>query len=74
MKMYNVLVLDHTMEETKALLERYGYSIIHEKEKACYGESVRELGVLVVKGSENPEKYGIHRSRPSNDGEQLYFW
>lgn len=74
MKTYSIVLIDHTLKDTKELLEKKGYVVIREEPEVRHDDSVRELGVLVVESTEDPVTYGIHRSRANVNGERLYFW
>ena len=74
METYAIVLVNHTLEETKAFLEENGYFVIHEEPEILHDGDIRELGLVVVEGLEDPTKYGIHKTRPNIDGEQLYYW
>lgn len=74
MEMYEIILIDHTLEETKAFLEEHGYFVIHEEPEVRRDDNTRELGVLTVEGLEDPMKYGFHKTRPAINGKCFYYW
>lgn len=76
MEVYEIILIDHTLKEAKALLDERGYIIMEENEEIRLGDNTRVLATLIVEGLEDPRRYfkDIRKTRKNVVGQSYYCW